>query len=477
MNNQISRPLESTVDRCEASSELEVGFSEGAFFSSVDAFEAYDSGRSSRFPNTCTLEGITGSPLVSFNIRYSTPRFPSLYNVATRRRGEIFAYGGVVSQDLGAYVAKLNAETFEEMWRTHIHIPGHWNYPGVGAVLGDGHVYAVAGNRLARVDADTGEQVQIELPQRPEEGGAAYNGFVVSPDRVIFAKGMEHGIPCDQTSVQYNGGLGCAVYHNIPSFLVAIDTKTRAGEEPRIIAQTQTEEFILGRLTTERRNGVDYIYCPGTSKLWRYKFFREHGRCLIELDREWQIPYVGGGTPGTAVALMNDWAVIVNNGFETFMQPFTIWAANIHDSHNLHKLQPLQGYPVSQVGSKPAVDPENRRVFVSDFHAGFALGLDFDPAEGFRVRWQQQQSMMSFWDVTGPPDQRQVVGTDYVSSGSDEGDHAVWRDASTGREVARTPTLNSIYNAMSINPAFDGKFYYVEMNGNRIVEISPAPAR
>src|SRR5215467_14567549 len=229
MNNQISRPLESTVDRCKASSELEVGFSDGAFFSSVDAFEAYDSGRSSRFPNTCTLEGITGSPLVSFNIRYSTPRFPSLYNVATRRRGEIFAYGGVVSQDLGAYVAKLNAETFEEMWRTHIHIPGHWNYPGVGTVLGDGHVYAVAGNRLARINADTGEQVQIELPQHSGEGGAAYNGFVVSPDGVIFAKSMELGSPGEQTGRTANAGLCCAAYHNIPSFLSAVNIMSNAG--------------------------------------------------------------------------------------------------------------------------------------------------------------------------------------------------------------------------------------------------------
>src|SRR5215467_15771182 len=106
-----SSNTQSGVDRCRASADMEVGFSEKAFFNSVDSFENYDSGRSSRFPNTCTLEGITGSRLVSFNIRYSAPHYKILYNVATRRRDEIFAYGGFVNEGLGAYVAKLDAQS------------------------------------------------------------------------------------------------------------------------------------------------------------------------------------------------------------------------------------------------------------------------------------------------------------------------------------------------------------------------------
>src|SRR5262249_57224332 len=120
--------------------------------------------------------------------------------------------------------------------------------------------------------------------------------------------------------------------------------------------------------------------------------------------------------PGTAVAILNDWAIIANNGFECFKQPFTLWAANIHDARKLHSITPLQGYPVSQVGSKPAVDPENNRVFVSDFHAGVALGIDFNAGDGFKMRWQQPQTMLSFWTAVGPANRRQIVGTDYVSS-------------------------------------------------------------
>ena len=482
MNTKPLDPSHRCPERCRASADINTGVSDGAYYNTLNAFENYDSLRSSRFPNTCTLEEITGTRRASFNVRYSAPRYPYLYNVTTRRRDEIFAYGGLVGQGLGSYVAKLNAASLEETWRVPIQIPDHWPYPGVAAVLGDGCVYAVAGNRLVKIDADTGENTHTNLPENAGNGGASYNGFVVSPDRVIFAKGMEHGSPCQQTGLMQNLGLGCAVYHNIPSFLVAVDTKTGPNKAPEIIAQIRTEEFILGRITSERRDGVDFIYCPGVTKLWRYRFQRKGNQCVFERDSDWEIPYVGAGNPGTAVAILNDWAIIANNGFESFSQPFTLWAANIHDARKSHSITPLEGYPVSQIGSKPAVDPENNRVFISDFHAGIALGIDFDPEAGFKVRWQEPQAMLSFWTAVGPPDRRQIVGTDYVSStskspASQQGDHAVWRDASTGAELGRTPVLNSIYNAQSINPGFDGKFYYVPIKADSLVEISPVASR
>ena len=65
-------------------------------------------------------------------------------------------------------MAKLDADSLAEVWRTHLRLPHHWNYPGAMAVLGDGHVYAVAGNLLARVDAETGEALQLTLPQHGE---------------------------------------------------------------------------------------------------------------------------------------------------------------------------------------------------------------------------------------------------------------------------------------------------------------------
>src|SRR5204863_2879889 len=105
-------------------------------------------------------------------------------------------------------------------------------------------VYAVAGNLLAKVNAKTGETSQLSLPQHDDAGGAAYNGFIVSPDGVIFTKSLERGSPCDQSTLMTNMGIPCAAYHKIRSFLVAVDTRS---VEPRIITQTHAVEFIMSR--------------------------------------------------------------------------------------------------------------------------------------------------------------------------------------------------------------------------------------
>ncbi len=182
--------------------------------------------------------------------------------------------------------------------------------------------------------------------------------------------------------------------------------------------------------------------------------------------------------PGVAAPILNDWIIIPNNGFMSQREPFTIWAINIHDSSKVHTLMPLPAYPQSQVGSKPAVDPENSRVYLSDFCAGLALALDFDPVTGFKLRWTQPQVMLSFWGVIGPPGRRQIVGTDFVAAsqanGGQSADYAVWRDADTGKEIARSGALDPQYNAQSICPGYNGTFYYMGLSSGQLVELDTA---
>ncbi|MDB5073379.1 MAG: hypothetical protein JWM87_4490 [Candidatus Eremiobacteraeota bacterium] len=447
--------------------------SNDGYYSTVNPFENYDSRRTSRFPDTDAVEGSGGTGTRLIPDQRTDPKYPRLYNALTRRPDELFVSGGFVSEDLGAYVAALDPDTFEELWRTHIYIPDHWNYPGVAAVLADGNIYAIAGNRLASVH--DGHSHEIVLPQHDGQGGAAYNGFVVNPDGVLFTKSMERGQPCEQNGLAQNLGLVCAMYHNIPSFLVAVDTTK---SYLPIVAQVETPEFIMSRISTERRDGIDYIYLPGITKLWRYTFQAKGDGYAFERDLSWgPFDYVGTGMPGPAASILNDWVIIPNNGFMSQKEPFTIWAINIHDSSKTHKLMPLPAYPQCQIGSKPAVDPENSRVYLSDFYAGLALGLDFDPVSGFSKRWEQPQVMLSFWAVIGPPDNRQIVGTDYVTSGTESGqpeDQVVWRDADTGTEIARSGAADSHYNAQSVCPGFDGKFYYMGLPSNTLVELDTA---
>lgn len=428
--------------------------------------EHYDAARTSRFLGTRALEEIAGSSKVALNARYTSGNYTKLYNVSTGKPDELFAYGGYVSEKGGAYVARLDSRSLAEVWRVSLTLPNHWNYPGAMAVLDDGNVYAVAGNLLAKVNAETGTVHELTLPEHPGEGGAAYNGFVVSPDGVLFTKSLERGRPCQQSDLTENLGIPCAAYHKLPSFLVAVDTSS---DEPRIITQVETVEFIMSRIATERHDGVDYVYCPSLQNLWRYIFT---GSEFI-LDKTWGPVQYATAVPGTAPAIMGDWVIIQNNGFLSSFEPFTIRAINIHDSKRTLTHMPLEGYPMSQVGSKAAIDPENMRVYTADWKAQMLVCLDFDPPRGFTTRWVRQQKMFCFPSLFGGTGNRQLVGTDYDSS---YGDQVVWRDAATGEEVARSSYLDPNFNGSSVGPGFDGRFYYLAQTYKAIVELEPVPA-
>ncbi len=442
--------------------------SAGAYYRSLNPFEHFDSGRTALFPHTRTLQEIAGAEAVRLVARVAPHEYPAPYNVATREANELFAYGGLVSQGAGAYVAKLDPATLEEAWRRHLHLPHHWNYPGVAAVLADGFVYAVAGNVLARFDPATGEHRTVTLPQHEGQGGAAYNGFVVSPDGILFTKSMERGHPCDESGLSTNLGLPCAVHHNLPSFLVAVDTRD---ERMPIVAQVETRELILGRIETARHDGADFVYCPGVRNLWRYRY--EGGR--LELDLEWgPVDYVGKGETGTAAALLDGWVIIQNNGFQAANEPLTITAVHADDSRRRFTFQPFPGCPMSASGSKPAVDPENRRVFTAEFVGGWLAALDFDPERGFSLRWKVRQKMFCFAALVGGRDDRQLIGTDYDPK---KGEWAVWRDAATGELVASSPVLDERYGASIVSPGYGGTFHYLGLGSQTLQQLRPVPAR
>ncbi len=234
--------------------------SNDGYYSTIDPFENYDSRRTSRFPDTAALdESDDGSsrPIAS---RRTDAIYPLLYNTITREPNELFINGGFVSQGDGAYVAKLDPATLQEILaREHLHprpLELSRRLRRVGRRR-DG--YSVAGNRLVRMHADSGHQHETVLPQHEGQGGAAYNGFVVSPSGMLFTKSMERGLPCAQNDLASNLGLVCAMYHDIPSYLVAVDISK---SEMPIVAQVETPEYIMSRISTERHDGVDFIYCP-----------------------------------------------------------------------------------------------------------------------------------------------------------------------------------------------------------------------
>ena len=142
----------------------------GIYKNTATAFEHGDAGRSHTFGKAIFTKDESKARDFSVAIREAKGRYPGAYNIVTRAPEEIFVYFGVygdVKESTGPTVAKLNANTLEEIWLTQIAAfdDKTWNYPGVLSLHGNGRLYAVGGNILAMLDPDTGAILkQTELP-------------------------------------------------------------------------------------------------------------------------------------------------------------------------------------------------------------------------------------------------------------------------------------------------------------------------
>src|ERR1700742_4609576 len=136
----------SRIDSCPASAKLVPGRDPGPWYRTLMPFEHFNSIRTQEFPNTCDVRQLAGTGHAAVSTRDAPGTYYAPYNVVTRERDELYVYGGYVNVDAGAYVAKLDAATLEETWRTNLKVAvqDYFEWPGVAGVLGNGFVYAIA---------------------------------------------------------------------------------------------------------------------------------------------------------------------------------------------------------------------------------------------------------------------------------------------------------------------------------------------
>ncbi|HWA89759.1 MAG TPA: hypothetical protein VG889_06980 [Rhizomicrobium sp.] len=450
---------ETSRDICPASARLNPGRDPGPWYRTLMPFEHFNSIRTQEFPYTCDVRQLAGLGPATVATRDASGTYYAPYNVVTRERDELFVYGGYVNVDDGAYVAKLDATSLNETWRVNLKVAKKdwFEWPGVAGVLGNGFVYAVAGNLLGKIDPASGAIRIKHLPEHRGGFGAAYNGFVVTEGGVLICKSMERGTD----AVNGQLGLRAVAKNGIPAFLLAIDPETL-----EILAEIQTEEPILGRVTVARSGGRDYVYLAGTTHIWRYLYTGD----AFVLDTAWNPLYVDtaiGEEPGTACGLLHDWVVVQTN-FLFAKAPLRISAFHVEDAGRAHTLVPFPDGAPSQEFSKPAIDPATWRIYTNDQVAGLVGAVDLNPKSGLSLAWKAEQSMASFWAIVGPERDRNIIGTDHTP----RGDHVLWRDAKDGRELVRSAVLDPKLNPGIVASGFNGRFYYLAEERSKVVELS-----
>lgn len=151
-----------TVLAQEETAPFEPGPNDTGLYTTVNAAEHADDGRSHVFEYATFGGSLDEDATNQAVIRTAPGSYPGADNVVTRNENEIFVYYGVYGELEGATgpaVARLDADTLEEVWNMQLAVYENetaWNYPGVVGMHGNGTLIVVSGNTAAVVDPDTG---------------------------------------------------------------------------------------------------------------------------------------------------------------------------------------------------------------------------------------------------------------------------------------------------------------------------------
>ena len=482
------------------------------WYPSLQAFEHYDSGRSHVFPKAKFGGSFTGSNIVKL-LPSKPGAYPSGYNMSYLNANAAFIQGGSygdAKNSIGPFVAKVNPKTLKPVWYTQLVNTvqtGEWDYPGAMAIENDGYIYVVSGYRVFKVDPANGKVVKtLKLPTKvhmqnnypntpptysstltEDAANTSYNGLNALPDGTIVVKSLYRVAGCTKNGP--SAILSCPDSRNIPaSNLITVDPKTM-----KIIDNVTLPVFAGARPTITRYHGVDYVYLlEKVSNVVRYSV--KNG--ILKLDTSWTpapVPYPNQTTGGSVIVL-NNWIVGATNTVPAAGR-LTVFAINQSDAKKVFLLQPYVNDPIppyigklfatAAAGNTPALswadmsleaDPENGLFYGVETLARKVAAFRVT-SSGIKTVWKKPQTTTEWATLIGPKNQRVWVGTDIPGAeipGKNKTDKVVFRDAATGRELARSARVPVMTQGSAIQPGYGGSVFFPGATGT-LVKVTPAP--
>lgn len=460
------------------------------WYPSLEAFEHYNSGRSHVFPEATFGGSYAGNNTVS---TLSLMAYPSGYNMSYLDPNNIFIYGGGygdVTGSIGAYVAKVNPETLAPLWYTQLintSLNGEWDYPGSMGILQDGFIYVSYGYRLAKLDRLGNVVYTLVLPT----GGAlpantCYNGFNATADGFIVMKSVYRQQGC--TIQGPDALLNCPDPTDVPpSILVSVDPKSM-----KVVDNITLPAPVGARPTITNFQGKNYVYLLEPTTAIRYEVV--NGKFI--LDTTWNPGTItlSGQTLCTSFVVINDWVVTQTNTLPG-STALSVIAINQNNASIKYSLQPFAGDPIPPLvaaafatqgpGGTQAIswapmsvsaDPENNLIYASDSLPGEIAALTIT-STGLQTVWKVNQTTTEFTTLIGPQGSRVIVGTDIPGPeipGNNMNDFAVWRNAATGQELARSPLLPAMTQGTMIQPYYNGDMFFEGQSG-ALIKLTPRP--
>jgi hypothetical protein len=439
--------------------------------------------------------------------------YPSGYNTSYLNPKAAFIQGGSygdVQNSIGPFVAKFDPTTLEPVWYTQLVNTvetGEWDYPGAMAIMNDGLIYVVSGYRIFKVNPANGKVVAtLKLPtlvhmrnnypdtpptydKKLTENAAntSYNGINALPDGTIVVKSLYRVAGCKRNGP--SALLDCRDAQDVPaSNLISVNPKTM-----EIIDKITLPNFAGARPTITRYRGVDYVYLlEKISNAVRYSVRKG----MFRLDTRWTpdaVPYPGQTTGGSLI-VMNDWILGATNSVPA-AGALTVFAINQSDATKVFLLQPYVNDPIppemskafaAAAGGAQAIswadmsleaDPQNGLFYGVETLARKIAAFKLTDS-GITTVWKKTQTTTEWATLIGPKDRRTWVGTDIPGAeipGRNTTNRVVFRDAATGRELARSARLPFMTQGSAVQPGYGGSVFFPGAKGT-LIKVTPSPA-
>lgn len=462
------------------------------WYPSLEAFEHYNSGRSHVFPQASFGGSYFGDNAIS--TLDSAEIYPSGYNMSYLDANRAFIYGGGYGDEsgsIGAFVAQVDPTSLKAIWYKQLidtKANGEWDYPGSMGILSDGYIYVSYGYRLTKINPSNGQIIAtLILPTGgAESANTSFNGFNATSDGTIVMKSVYRQAGC--TLQGPDALLNCPDPSDVPaSILVSVNPNTM-----QVIESTTLPAPVGARPTITNFQGQNYVYLLEPTTAIRYLV--ANGK--FTLDTSWNPGTItlAGQTLCTSFVVINNWVVAQTNTLPS-ATALSLIAINQTNASTQFKLQPFLNDPIpplielafatAAAGNTQALswapmsvsaDPEHNLIYASDSLPGEIAAVAISES-GLQTVWKANQTTTEFTTLIGSTESRVLVGTDIPGAeipGNNRHDHAVWRNAATGQEIARSALLPAMTQGTMVQPYYAGNMFY-EGQAGKLVKLIVSP--
>jgi hypothetical protein len=462
------------------------------YYSSLNGAEISDSERSGVFPCATFLGSMDGPNQVY--AWKSEDDYQGISYINNRKPGELYIVGGEYPTlddpvPAGPYVAKADATTGRQIWRTYLDnanasgwLIGNTNLN----ILDNGNLALAWSNQIVLVDGDTGLILKHNTLPTGEAPlyTANFKHLTIAPDRTLIMKDQTRPVGCTEQGTM--GIIKCIEkgLKQPNSVLVAVNPDTlevldmlqlpEPASSPHIVTTFGDRIAIyIGMNVSARR----YFWDPATKKL--------------SADESWVIyPMQKGQTTATAPTMMGDWVAFQLNGAGSSVKASSILVADTRDAKHMKVVFPfgeLKPGEWSFAPPKCGGDPENSMIYSADMGVGKVAGIKLDPDSGeLKTMFVVDDTTTTFQPVIGPKDKRVLLLTNMKQNVAKEPiklalftanykEQLTWRDAATGKIIAESDFFEPLTINSLTPPGFGGRVYFPSAVGKGFYVLQVMP--